>query len=342
MEVIFMGINMLDLKQTNAQTVLWTLSSCKTSTIKDMAQMTGLSFATVGNILNSFVESREVLLGEIYPSTGGRPSQAYSFNAEYAHVLALSARVRDGKNVIHACVGNLYGETVWNTEQSFDTIQLASFETMVASSLVDYPTISILSFSLPGVAHDGVILSNDYKELEGISFAEHFQKKYQLPVMIENDVNAAVLGYSRKLEAVSVLVGIYFPKYFAPGSGIMIDGKLLNGACGYAGEVALLPLDIDWLSMNYENPADTGPAIYKLLSIFCSIVNPNHVVLYGDFFTDRLKEAIMQEISAPSIQKIFPSVNYESNLDADIIAGLMTQSVSAYRSGLRGNYLPVK
>lgn len=34
----------------------------------------------------------------------------------------------------------------------------------------------------------------------------------------------------------------------------MIDGKILKGASGYAGKVALLPLGIDWLSIDYNNP----------------------------------------------------------------------------------------
>ncbi len=333
-----MGVTMLDMKQSNAQTILWNLCSCKTSTIKDMAQITGLSFATVGNILNSFVENGEVILGEMHSATGGRPSQAYTFNAEYAHVLALSARVRNGKNIISASIANLYGEAVWQTEQSFDHIQLTSFEIMIDSSLRAYPTISIVAFSLPGVERDGVILANDYTELEGISFREHFQRKYQLPVVIENDVNAAVFGYGRNLEAVSVIVGIYFPRYFGPGAGIVIDGKILKGSGGFAGEVTLLPLGIDWLSINYGKPQEVGLAISRLISIFCGIVNPGHIVLYGDFFTDALKEAIEQEIPTQAIRNIFPSIIYESDLDADIIAGLIAQAVSAYQSGLRGKY----
>lgn len=337
-----MGINVLDMKQNNVHTVLWTLCSCKTSTIKDLAQMTGLSFATVGNILNTLVESGEVLLGEQVSSTGGRPSQTYIFNAEFVHVLALSAQVRNGKHIIHACVGNLYGEVVWQTEQYFDIIRLGSFESLVDSCLRIYPTIRILSFSLPGVEHNGIILSNDYTELEGISFTDRFQMKYQLPVVIENDVNAAVFGYAKNIDAVSVIVGIYFPQYFGPGAGIMIDGKILKGSCGYAGEVTLLPLGIDWLSINYENPQEVGVAIYKLISIFCGIVNPNHVVLYGDFFTDSLKETVEQKITIQPIRNIFPSITYKNDLDSDIIAGLIAQAVSAYRSGLCIKYQQTK
>jgi Transcriptional regulator/sugar kinase len=330
-----MSINMFDMKKSNAQTVLWALCSCKTSTIKDLAQTTGLSFATVGNILNSFLESGEAMPGEQVSDTGGRPSQAYTFNAEHAHVLALSAQVRNGKNIILACIGNLYGEVVRQTEQCFDRIQLASFDVMIDSCLQAYPTIQILSFSLPGVERDGVILASDYKELDGVSFTDYFQSRYQMPVIVENDVNIAVFGYGRNINPDSVIVGIYFPKYYNPGAGIMIDGKILKGASGYAGEVDCLPLGIDWLSMDYENPQKAGSAIIKMISVFSAIVNPSHAVLYGDFFTDALKETIRQAIPTQAMRDIFPSITYKSNLDSDIISGLIVQAVSAYQAELR-------
>ena len=219
-----MGINMIDMKHKNAHTVLWTLCSCRSATIKELAEKTGLSFATVGNILNEFVKSGEVTLGETVSATGGRPSQAYDFNAEYAHMLAMSARIRGGKDVICACVGNLYGETIWKTERCFEHIDLTCFEQMTESCLRAYPTIRVLAFSLPGVERDGVIIANDYTALEGLPFTEHFQEKYGRYVVVENDVNAAVLGYGKTGVPTSVLAGIYFPKYFNPGACILSNG----------------------------------------------------------------------------------------------------------------------
>ena len=331
-----MGINALDIKQSNVHTVLWTLCSRKTSTIKDLSQLAGLSYATVGNILNGLVESGEVLPGEPVSATGGRPIKVYSFNAEYAHVLALSARIRRGQNVIHACVGNLYGEAVWQTEQSFESIDLSSFEAMLDACLRARPTIRVLAFSLPGVERNGTVLINAYRDLVGVSFADHFQRKYHLPALVENDVNAAVFGYSRHIGPASAIVGVYFPRSF-PGAGIVIDGKILKGADGYAGEVALMPLGIDWLTMDFDDPQQVGPAIARMLCMLCSILNPNHVVLYGDFFTDALQGTIRQTIQTQAVRNIFPILNYQSDLDADISTGLIAQAISVYRTGYERN-----
>lgn len=328
-----MGVNALNLKQSNVYTVLWTLASCNTSTTKALARKTDLSFATVGNILNALVETGEVLLGEQVSSAGGRPSQTYTFHAEYAHVLAVSARVQHGAHTIQACVGNLYGEVVWETRQSFDTIRLASLEAVVEACLRQYPTIRVMSFALPGVEHNGRILMNDYKELVGVPFQAHFQEKYDLPVIVENDVNAAVQGHCRDRETPSVTVGIYFPQTFPPGAGIMVNGSILKGARGYAGEVALLELGIDWLAVDYGNPAEIGSAITRLIGMLSGILNPDQVVLYGDFLSLPVQESIRQEIPALAVRDIFPSLTYTSDLNTDIIAGLMKLGVSAYQQG---------
>lgn len=324
----------ITVRQENIDTIRWALCAARASTIRDLSQETGLSFATVRTILNGLVESGEAVPGDICPSAGGRPSRAYQFHADHAHLLAVSARVRDGQNMICACVGNLYGETVWKTERQFEHIDLAAVEAVADVCVRAYPTIRVLSFSLPGVEHGGMILTNDYKELEGIPFAGHFESKYRLPVRIENDVNVAVLGCGGSAGKEDVLAGVYFPRYYPPGAGIMVDGKILKGSNGYAGEIALLPLDIDWLAVDYENPLEIGPVIAKLLLAICSVINPGSVILYGDFFSDALLDFIRQSELPPGACGLRPTLTCRSDLDSDILSGLLSLSLETYRESL--------
>lgn len=327
-----MGINMLDLKKSNAQTVLWKLRDLRAATIKELAQLTGLSFATVANILAGFVEEGQVLLGEMQSGTGGRPSQTYLFNAEFSHLLAVSVQVKDGKNVILACVGNLYEEIVWRTEQYLSEIELSSLEAVVELALESYPSISILAFSLPGVEHQGVILTIDYEDLEGVMFSQHFYDKHGLPVLVENDVNAALYGYSKMINSASVNVGIYFPRYFNPGAAILVDGKVLKGAHGFAGEVRHLPIDIDWPTLDYDDPEMVGAAIVKLIKVFGYIVNPDHLILYGDFFTESVRQVIELSLPKHATHDLIPSPVYTNDLESHIMTGLMAQAVEIYKS----------
>lgn len=333
-KVIILPVHAVDLKQKNTHTVLWTLCDRKASTTKELAKLTGLSFATVSSILNALVATGQVLPGHLVTATGGRPSQTYHFHAEYAHVLALSAHVRKSAHVIRACVCNLWGEAVWETELCADTIVLSRFESIIDRCLERYPSICILSFSLPGVEHRGVVVANDYPALVGSAFPAHFQGKYRRLALVENDVNAAVLGYAGNTQSSSPLAGVYFPKCFNPGAGILIGGQVYKGFSGYAGEVALTPLGIDWCALDYTDPREAGAAIGKLLYAVCSIVNPEHVVLYGDFFDSVLQESVQSDLRARMPPSILPQLHYRKELEQDIITGLTAQALTAYRQGL--------
>ena len=327
-----MGINMLDMKQSNAEAVLWTLKDLRKATIKELAHSTGLSFATVSNILSDFVKDNQVMLGEMQSGTGGRPSQTYEFNSEFSHILTVSVQIRDGENLILACIGNLYGEIIWETEKYFSKVDLTNLEAIVDLALNAYPSISILAFSLPGVEHEGVILTIDYDDLEGVLFSQHFNEKYKRPVLVENDVNVALFGYSKLINSIAVSVGIYFPRYFNPGAAILVDGKILKGAHGFAGEVRHLPLGIDWATLDYDDPQLVGTAIAKLIKIFGYIINPDHLILYGDFFSEPVKQIIEQALPKHATHDLIPTPVYSKHLESHIITGLMAQAVELYQS----------
>lgn len=71
-----------------------------------------------------------------------------------------------------------------------------------------------------------------------------FQKNYNLPIFIENDANAAGLGEymfgagrgSKDMIYLTISTGI--------GGGIIIDGKIIEGASGTAGELGHMTIDM--------------------------------------------------------------------------------------------------
>ena len=75
--------------------------------------------------------------------------------------------------------------------------------------------------------------------------------------VVSNDVNAALMGYAAETEPGPVIVGIYFPKHFDPGSAVMVNGKVLEGDAGWAGEVKLL-LGRGLASVDYQDPLLSG------------------------------------------------------------------------------------
>jgi glucokinase len=85
---------------------------------------------------------------------------------------------------------------------------------------------------------DGLILrSPNLPELNGLSFASHFAKELSIPVVLENDANAAAVGENWKGASKGVGNSIHVTLGTGVGGGLIIDGKLHRGIDGTAGEI---------------------------------------------------------------------------------------------------------
>jgi glucokinase len=93
---------------------------------------------------------------------------------------------------------------------------------------------------------DGVILSSpNLPELDGLRFAEFFADRLSIPVLLENDANAAAvgekwMGASRGVEnSICVTLGT------GVGGGLILDGHLYRGVDGSAGEIGHIVVEPD-------------------------------------------------------------------------------------------------
>ena len=323
------------LKQDHVDAVRWALHAAHSASIRTLAHTTGLSFATVAGIMAELVQTGEAVPGDVLPSGGGRPAQSYRFDAAHAQVLAVSAQARGNQNVIFAQVRDLYGETVYQTELVLDTFTPTDFETVIDRCRAACPAVWVLALALPGVVHEGRAVTNDYPALVGVDFQSQLEAKYRLPTLIENDVNAAIVCHALPE---GIVAGVYFPRRFWPGSAVCVNGTVLHGAAGYVGEVGLLPLGIDWLALNYASPTATAGAVAKVLCTFCGLLNPDLLVLYGDFFTPTMQQATHAAARQCAAGELLPPLLYRDALREDIFAGLFVKGLQIYRDALHQPY----
>jgi predicted NBD/HSP70 family sugar kinase len=72
-----------------------------------------------------------------------------------------------------------------------------------------------------------------------------WSQRFDLPIFIENEANAAALGEYYFGVARGVDNFIYLSAGIGLGGGVLIDGKLFRGSSGYAGEVGHMTVDPD-------------------------------------------------------------------------------------------------
>ena len=93
-------------------------------------------------------------------------------------------------------------------------------------------------------SRDGVILrSPNLPALNGFEFAAHFREQLGMPVVLENDANSAAVGENRKGASRDIENSICVTLGTGVGGGIIIDGKLLRGVDGTAGEIGHIAVE---------------------------------------------------------------------------------------------------
>ena len=321
MKVSDKGVNTLIVKEFNTKVILQELKQSQVSTIKELANRTGLTVVTVKGILNDLIEQNRVLLGETTPSNGGRPSKQYIFNERAQLGLIIYTREIDGQDSVCIRVIDLHGIVIESLVPFID-ISWSNLENAIAGCIEKYPSISAISIGIPGIELEGEIVVMDYQQLMDISIVEMIKGKFHLPVIVENDVNAAVLGHSRKDDTDITEIYLYFPRKYPPGAGIKINGKLLKGNRHFAGEVSWLPLEIEWGADLADSMPDFSSAASKVILSMTAVLDPDSIVLFGEFLNDDYLLAIKEEVKRNLPERIYPEISLANDFNLDSERGL--------------------
>lgn len=263
-----------------------------------LSQRTGLSVVTINALLKEMVEIKEVFVGQSIPSNGGRPSTVYKYNDMFRCAAIIFGFTRDDRNYIKVLVTNLLGKCIYEEERDFQNVNDESFNNILDILFEKYKTIEVIAFGLPGTEENGVININDYPDIVGDTFLKYYKERYKVPVIFVNDINAAVNGYyHNKLDNnhIQTVVGLVFNRVYLPGSGVVINGEIHTGKSNFAGEIAYMPIDIDWISLDYYNSEQVNTAIGKLIAMISCVIAPDHFVVYGDFFNLESEKKIKEK-----------------------------------------------
>ncbi len=322
--------NALVIKEININLVRKALKTKVSATKQQLAEETGLSLVTVGTVLHFLMLQNEVFESELSPSRGGRPARQYLYNNSFAHVLVVFPFEQDGRITIRSTIADLAGMSVNTSDTAVESIDIKTLEEIIRPLVVSFPSIQAIGFGHPGIDENGRIILSDYQGLVGTSLTGHFSTLFRLPVIVENDVNAAAIGFTCRcrLPDDSILAYLYFPDRHLPGAGIFVNGKLLRGKSNFAGEIGTIPLDVKWNETLYSSADSFNEAAARLIVTICGVLNPDRIILNGDFLSEAHIAAITQRCAARLPQNILPAVQLSESFAADYQSGLIVQTLS--------------
>ena len=321
--------NSIVMKEINKNIVRNALKAERQATKHELSQMTGLSTVTVGTILQELTVENEAYEDERLPSGGGRPPKNYCYNGEFGHVIVIYTHEDMGEDKMFISVANLFGECIYKQEEILIHPNLNTFESIIDKLLEEYQTIKAIGFGMPGFEYNEVVTVHDYKEITGTRFTEHYKERYNLPVIFENDVNAAVAGYCtfNHIERESAVVYIFFPEQYPPGAGICINGNIYKGFTNFAGEVDQMPIGIDWRKIDYDSFEATCDGISKLVTSITCILNPQEIILSGAFLTEQHVEKIKERCNKALKDMFVPELQLSASFHIDYERGVIKSTL---------------
>ena len=137
----------------------------------ELARQTGLSFPTVGRIIDDMVERGEAREAGAAASTGGRCAMRYELDMHYRLFLCL----RLEQDTLHWFVCGLDGVPLEQGEETCPGDVRELLDTLLMRVRARYPQLASVAFGFAGAMHDGVVMECfGYPELRGVTGPHQF------------------------------------------------------------------------------------------------------------------------------------------------------------------------
>lgn len=278
----------------------------------DLSRMLGISFPTISKFLSDMEREGELVAAGLEASSGGRRAQRYAYNPEHMLGLALFLEKHETHYSIFNCLGEVKEQGSTSSLLEGDAEAVAAY---IAQIIARQSGIRAIAVGVPGSVNNGrIIFIPCYESFQDFDLKGYLETRFGVPVVVENDMNAAVLGFNeKKSEHVNPsIVYLYFGQN-GPGAGILVNGDIVRGSTFFAGEVSFLPQYEDrnfTQALDRPNASPSGrmndrelDAVSRMVASCTAILNPHTIV----FCRDEVSESLLNRIAERSAAYVPPA-----------------------------------
>lgn len=317
-----------------------------------IAEGTGISLVTVIKIVNRLLLEKKVIEEGILDSTGGRKAQLYKWNPNIEHSIGLYFM----EGMIYGFVIDALGNILFQRNSPFkerDQIYTITCNAINELKKADTKgTIAAIGLGIPGVVNrENISGAFSIPQLNGYPLVQKLREEFKLPILVENDINLAALGFylNQTTTLAKDILLLYMEE--GVGSGIILNGNLFRGKTRFAGEIGYLPIgELDGKPRNLEDTiGDIRSKIklfpederYKkelnhliakaLVSVIC-ILNPELIGITGDFTAEDI-EQIKEETRRMLVIDHMPEIEVIQDIHKYCIQGIVSMCVDDLKVG---------
>lgn len=237
------------LHRANLERVVRAVRMAGSLTQAEIARATGLSAATVSNIVRELKDGGTV---EVTPtSAGGRRARSVSLSGDAGIVIGVDF----GHTHLRVAVGNLAHQVLAEEAEPLDVDASAAegfdraeqlVSRLIAATGIGRDKVVGVGLGVPGpidVSSGTLGSTSILPGWSGINPADELSARLGVPVHVDNDANLGALGELVWGSGRGVKDLAYIKVASGVGAGLVIDGRVYRGPGGTAGEIGHITLD---------------------------------------------------------------------------------------------------
>jgi glucokinase len=251
-------INARQMKQVNQSAILELIRQSSPIARSEISRLLKLSMPTVIRIVDELIEDGLVRSTGETAGISGRPRELLEYNKNGGSVIGIDL----GGTKLYGALANIGGEILGEVHKkqhaSTGEESYALVEEMIQSliQVANKQSQKMLGFAVgvPGVTHvkRGVVEWAPSLNWRDFPLKQRLADRFHLPVVVDNDVNLAVLGEQwfgtgrgvNNLLLLAIGTGM--------GAGLVIDGVIYRGHNEASGEVGYLLPEVGALGKRYD------------------------------------------------------------------------------------------
>ncbi|MCM8768099.1 MAG: ROK family transcriptional regulator [Candidatus Omnitrophica bacterium] len=279
-------------RRQNYARVLLTIKEFSPISRPEIAKRTGLSHPTVVSIVQELYEKKLVRLKKASHSDVGRNPFLVEFQSQIGVVAGVDVGLES-----YGIVADLNAKVLMEHRSS---LSKTNFSCDLLGDLINHLLQTYGQNNLLGIAVSlsGLVsLAGEYLWMEKnqkFPVKKELEKRFGVPVIVENDANMMMLAESRIGIARGVSQAIYVIKTSSGiGFGILINGSIYRGYQGCAGEnLGIVPEEV-------RTPeGDPSPSFITGLNRLIHLFDPEMIILggalakVGETFLEKVRKSV--------------------------------------------------
>lgn len=251
-------INAKQMKQVNRSAILELIRQSSPTARSEISRLMKLSMPTVIRIVNELIEDGLVRSTGETAGKAGRPRELLEYNKSGSAVIGIDL----GGTQLYGALANIGGEILGEVHKSQHSStgeeSFALLEEMIQSliNLASEKQQKLLGVAVgaPGITHvkTGLVEWAPSLNWRDFPLKQRIADRFHLPVVVDNDVNLAVLGEQWFGTGKGVNNLLLLAIGTGMGAGLIIDGVIYRGHNEAAGEVGYFLPEVGALGKRYE------------------------------------------------------------------------------------------